>query len=55
MAMVKWAAHYEHRIKMGGKAIFHLEVYVARAMRVLEMFYSGMGVDVANFILMVFS
>lgn len=46
MAMVRWAAHYEHRIRMGSKAIFHLEAYVARVMRVLEMFYSGMGVDV---------
>ena len=43
--MVKWAAFYEHRIKLGSKVIFHLEAYVAKVMRVYEMFYAGMGVD----------
>lgn len=43
--MVRWAAFYEHRIKLGSKVIFHLEAYVAKVMRVYEMFYAGMGVD----------
>ncbi len=43
--MVKWAAFYEHRMKLGSKVIFHLEAYVAKVMRVYEMFYAGMGVD----------
>ena len=44
--MVRWAAFYEHRIKMGSKVIFHLEAYVVKVMRVYEMFYAGMGVEV---------
>jgi replication factor C subunit 3/5 len=44
--LVRWAAFYEHRIKMGSKVIFHLEAYVVKVMRVYEMFYAGMGVDV---------
>ncbi|KAF7507476.1 hypothetical protein GJ744_010407 [Endocarpon pusillum] len=43
--MVRWAAFYEHRIKLGSKVIFHLEAYVAKVMRVYEMFYAGMGLD----------
>ena len=40
--VVKWAAFYEHRIKQGSKVIFHLEAFVAKFMRIYEMFYSGM-------------
>jgi len=34
--VIKWAAFYEHRIKIGTKVIFHLEAFVAKIMRVLE-------------------
>lgn len=34
--VVKWAAFYEHRVRMGTKVIFHLEAFVAKVMRVLE-------------------
>jgi len=34
--IVKWAAFYEHRVRMGSKLIFHLEAFVAKVMRVLE-------------------
>ncbi|CZR52758.1 probable Replication factor C subunit 5 [Phialocephala subalpina] len=34
--IVRWAAFYEHRVRMGTKVIFHLEAFVAKVMRVLE-------------------
>lgn len=34
--IVKWAAFYEHRIRMGSKVIFHLEAFVAKFMRIYE-------------------
>lgn len=34
--VVKWAAFYEHRLRMGTKLIFHLEAFVAKFMRILE-------------------
>ena len=34
--IVKWAAHFEHRLHIGSKVIFHLEAFVARVLRVLE-------------------
>jgi len=40
--IVKWAAFYEHRIKQGSKVIFHLEAFVAKFMRLYEMFFAGM-------------
>lgn len=33
--LVKWAAFYEHRLRLGSKAIFHLEGFVAKAMLVV--------------------
>lgn len=36
--VIKWSAFYEHRIKTGSKAIFHLEAFVAKFMRILEMY-----------------
>jgi len=39
--VVKWAAFYEHRIKQGSKVIFHLEAFVAKFMRIYEMFLVG--------------
>lgn len=41
--IVKWAAFYEHRIKLGSKVIFHLEAFVAKFMRVFEGYLEGMG------------
>lgn len=35
--VVKWAAFYEHRIRMGSKVIFHLEAFVTKFMRIYEM------------------
>ena len=40
--VIKWAAFYEHRIKMGTKVIFHLEAFVAKFMRILEMYLMEM-------------
>ncbi|KAI1006790.1 Replication factor C subunit 5 [Podosphaera aphanis] len=36
--IIKWAAFYEHRIRMGTKVIFHLEAFVAKFMRISEEF-----------------
>ncbi|KAL2365661.1 hypothetical protein RJZ56_001421 [Blastomyces dermatitidis] len=40
--VIKWAAFYEHRIKLGSKVIFHLEAFVAKFMRVLESYLMGL-------------
>jgi len=36
--VIKWAAFYEHRCKMGAKQIFHLEAFVAKYMRLYERY-----------------
>lgn len=41
--VIRWSAFYEHRIRTGTKAIFHLEAFVAKFMRVLEMYLMEMG------------
>ncbi|KMZ61210.1 Replication factor C subunit 5 [Zostera marina] len=33
-----WAAHYEHRMQLGQKAIFHLEAFVAKFMSIYKEF-----------------
>ncbi|KAL2620522.1 hypothetical protein R1flu_000727 [Riccia fluitans] len=33
-----WAAHYEHRMQLGQKAIFHLEAFVAKFMSIYKRF-----------------
>ncbi|CAK1354190.1 Replication factor C subunit 5 [Cercospora beticola] len=43
--VVKWAAFYEHRIRMGSKVIFHLEAFVTKFMRIYEMNFLGMDLD----------
>jgi replication factor C subunit 3/5 len=40
--VIQWSAFYEHRIKTGTKVIFHLEAFVAKFMRVLEMYLMSM-------------
>lgn len=40
--VIKWSAFYEHRIKMGTKVIFHLEAFVAKFMRIIEMYLMQM-------------
>ncbi|TVY82689.1 Replication factor C subunit [Lachnellula suecica] len=40
--VVKWSAHYEHRIRNGTKVIFHLEAFVAKFMRICEEHDMGM-------------
>ncbi|KAH0848795.1 replication factor C subunit 5 [Fonsecaea monophora] len=40
--VVKWAAFYEHRVRLGSKPIFHLEAFVAKFMRVFEGYLVGM-------------
>jgi len=40
--VIKWAAFYEHRIRMGSKVIFHLEAFVAKFMRIVEEYLMGM-------------
>ncbi len=36
--VVKWAAFYEHRLRLGTKVIFHLEAFVAKFMRICEVY-----------------
>ncbi|KZF20004.1 hypothetical protein L228DRAFT_233427 [Xylona heveae TC161] len=40
--VIRWSAFYEHRLRIGSKAIFHLEAFVAKFMRILESFIMGM-------------
>ncbi len=40
--VVRWSAFYEHRIKTGTKVVFHLEAFVAKFMRIFEMYLMGM-------------
>jgi replication factor C subunit 3/5 len=40
--VIEWSAFYEHRIRTGTKVIFHLEAFVAKFMRILEMHLMGM-------------
>ena len=30
--IAKWAANYDHRLKLGNKPIYHLEAFVAKVM-----------------------
>lgn len=41
--VIKWSAFYEHRCKTGSKPIFHLEAFVAKFMRILEMYLMEMA------------
>ncbi|EUC46604.1 hypothetical protein COCMIDRAFT_25430 [Bipolaris oryzae ATCC 44560] len=45
--VIKWAAFYEHRCKMGAKHIFHLEAFVAKYMRLYESYSMGLDFDSA--------
>ena len=36
--VIKWAAFYEHRCKMGSKHIMHLEAFVAKYMAIYERY-----------------
>ncbi|CRJ89928.1 hypothetical protein BN1708_009308 [Verticillium longisporum] len=40
--VIKWSAYYEHRIRMGTKVIFHLEAFVAKFMRIIEIYLMSM-------------
>ncbi len=40
--VVRWAAFYEHRVRLGSKVIFHLEAFVAKFMRIFEGYLVGM-------------
>ncbi|KAK9454144.1 P-loop containing nucleoside triphosphate hydrolase protein [Dipodascopsis uninucleata] len=40
--VVSWAAFYEHRLHQGNKAIFHLEAFVAKFMRIMETYIMGL-------------
>ncbi|KAK9474564.1 P-loop containing nucleoside triphosphate hydrolase protein [Dipodascopsis tothii] len=41
--IIHWAAFYEHRLHLGSKAIFHLEAFVAKVMRMMEAYVMGLG------------
>ncbi|KAF1916936.1 P-loop containing nucleoside triphosphate hydrolase protein [Ampelomyces quisqualis] len=47
LEVIKWAAFYEHRCKMGSKQIFHLEAFVAKYMRLYESYSMGIDFDSA--------
>jgi replication factor C subunit 3/5 len=34
--LAHWAAHYEHRMQLGNKELFHIEAFIARAMATLK-------------------
>mmetsp|Transcript_42 Transcript_42/g.102 ORF Transcript_42/g.102 Transcript_42/m.102 type:complete len:389 (+) Transcript_42:107-1273(+) len=38
---IKAAAHFEHRLQLGSKAIFHLEAFVAKFMSIYKQFLSS--------------
>jgi replication factor C subunit 3/5 len=40
--VIKWSAFYEHRVRTGTKVIFHLEAFVVKFMRILEMYLMSM-------------
>ncbi|EAA34305.1 putative replication factor C 38K chain [Neurospora crassa] len=40
--VIYWSAFYEHRIRTGTKVIFHLEAFVAKFMRIFEMYLMSM-------------
>ena len=42
------AAHYEHRLQLGNKAIFHLEAFVAKFMAIYKKFMED-GMDAMMF------
>jgi replication factor C subunit 3/5 len=46
--VIKWAAFYEHRCKMGSKVIFHLEAFVAKYMRLYERYVGVSANDGLN-------
>jgi replication factor C subunit 3/5 len=41
--IIKVAAEYEHRMRMGNKAIFHLEAFVAKVMSVYAQYLIDIG------------
>lgn len=43
--LIKWAAFYEHRLRLGSKAIFHLEGFVAKAMLVVYSFLNEVDLE----------
>ena len=40
--VIMYAATYENRIKEGTKAIFHLEAFVVKIMKMLEEYHMGL-------------
>lgn len=40
--IISYAAMYEHRIKTGTKAVFHLEAFVVKFMKILEEYLMSM-------------
>lgn len=40
------ASEYDHRLRMGTKAIFHLEAFVAKFMNIYKRFLLGMSMTV---------
>lgn len=43
--VAKWAAHYDHRLKLGNKPIYHLEAFVAKIMYMQKCFIDGFMED----------
>eukprot|EP01102_Stenamoeba_stenopodia_P002412 TRINITY_DN12232_c0_g1_i1.p1 TRINITY_DN12232_c0_g1~~TRINITY_DN12232_c0_g1_i1.p1 ORF type:complete len:390 (-),score=74.34 TRINITY_DN12232_c0_g1_i1:53-1141(-) len=39
--VTQWAAHYEHRLQLGSKAIFHLEAFIAKFMSIYAKFLAN--------------
>ncbi|KAJ1561476.1 Subunit of heteropentameric Replication factor C (RF-C) [Nowakowskiella sp. JEL0078] len=43
--IINYAAEFEHRLRLGNKAIFHLEAFVARFMSIYKQFLVEIGAD----------
>ena len=42
-SVAQWAAHYEHRIRVGQKPIFHLEAFAAKFMSLYRAWMVSMS------------
>jgi len=40
--VAQWAAYYEHRMKIGSKAIFHIEAFIAKFMAIYKRYIAQM-------------
>lgn len=44
-SLYQMAAHYEYRMRLGQKAIFHLEAFVAKFMSMFKAYFDDIVLD----------